>query len=377
MGGAETWLMEVLRFWAKTAGHQIDFLLTGGRPGIFDDEARDLGARIFYMRYSRASLLEFAKEFRHILRANRYDAVHDHQDYAAGWRLLIGLGALPPVRVVHVHNAWQHIQTNYAVSSTRKMTAAMGKRLVSSLATHVTGTSSEILVRYGFAPDGTKGAACKVLYCGIDAEKFGGMRDADRHSVRSEFDWNDSAKIVLFVGRLDSAREFDHPQNSKNSWFALNAVRAALTRDPDVRLLMAGGGDALGQLNDEVRSWGLDGKLRILGVRTDIPRLMRASDVLLFPSRQEGLGMVAVEAQAAGLPVLASTGVPRECVVIQELYDALPLSEPLQLWADTLMRVAGQPRLAPDVCRAAFQSSDFSIEKSTRKLEAIYRSAGA
>src|SRR5215471_12825235 len=51
MGGAETWLMALLRRWSETKEARIDFLVTSGRRGIFDDEARSLGARLHYLRY--------------------------------------------------------------------------------------------------------------------------------------------------------------------------------------------------------------------------------------------------------------------------------------------------------------------------------------
>ena len=84
--------------------------------------------------------------------------------------------------------------------------------------------------------------------------------------------------------------------------------------------------------------------------------------------------MVAVEAQAACLPVLASTAVPREAIVVPELYDALSLDEPLQNWATALLRSIAKPRLPLDVGRRALEVSPFSITNSARKLEAIYGS---
>jgi glycosyltransferase involved in cell wall biosynthesis len=170
--------------------------------------------------------------------------------------------------------------------------------------------------------------------------------------------------------------EFDHPQNHKNSWFALNVAQAAIEKQPAIRLLMAGAGDhSRYELESRIEAWGLKDKLRLIGVRKDIPRLMRAADVLFFPSRQEGLGMVAVEAQAAGLPVLASIAVPRECVVIPELYNALPLDEPIELWAATLLEIITKPRTPLGLCRRALESSPFSIANSARRLEEIYSSA--
>ena len=82
--------------------------------------------------------------------------------------------------------------------------------------------------------------------------------------------------------------------------------------------------------------------------------------------------MVAVEAQAAGLPVLASTAVPRECIVVPDLYNALPLAEPIELWADTLLEIINKPRLARDQYRSALELSPFSIATSARRLEQIY-----
>src|SRR6202161_2846892 len=152
MGGAETWLMEVLRLWSESEVGRIDFLATSGNPGIFDEEARLLGAQVHSVRFDPAQLPRFAKQFRQVLHEGRYHAIHDHQDYASGWHFLMGAGVLPPVRVTHVHNPWLHIQANYAVSFSRRLTTIIGKRLVRQLATHVCGTSEEILRRYAFQP---------------------------------------------------------------------------------------------------------------------------------------------------------------------------------------------------------------------------------
>jgi len=375
MGGAETWLMEVLRLWSKNNVCRMDFLATSGNLGIFDDEAQQLGALVHYLRYGRAHLPRFAKEFRRIIRDGQYDAIHDHADYVSGWHFLMGANALPPVRVAHVHNPWLHIEANYAVSPWRRLATVLGKRLVYQLATHVCGTSEEILRRYGFQPAQLRRPKVSVVHCGFDIRKFSRSRESDRQSVLREFRWPEEARVVLFAGRLDRAMEFEHPQNHKNSWFALNAVRAAVEKQPSVRFLMAGEGEhSRGDLERRIESWGLKDNFRLIGVREDIDRPMRASDVLFFPSRQEGLGMVAVEAQAAGLPVLASTAVPRECVVIPELYSALTLDEPIELWAAALIQIMAKPRHPLELCRRALESSPFSIANSARRLEEIYRS---
>ena len=168
----------------------------------------------------------------------------------------------------------------------------------------------KFLSQYGWSPDSATNPKPEPLYCGINISQFSQSRQSDRQSVLEEFNFSANSKIVLFVGRLDRALEFDHPQNHKNSWFALNVAREAAIKDPSFKMLMVGAGSQKETLETRIADWQLSDRLRLLGVRDDIPRLMRATDSLLFPSRQEGLGMVAVEAQAAGLPVLASASVP-------------------------------------------------------------------
>jgi glycosyltransferase involved in cell wall biosynthesis len=82
--------------------------------------------------------------------------------------------------------------------------------------------------------------------------------------------------------------------------------------------------------------------------------------------------MVAVEAQAASLPVLASTAVPGECVVVPELYHARPLGVSVEEWAEALLEILAGPRVPLERCREALSASQFSIERSATRLEAIY-----
>ncbi|HEY0282314.1 MAG TPA: glycosyltransferase, partial [Rhizomicrobium sp.] len=100
------------------------------------------------------------------------------------------------------------------------------------------------------------------------------------------------------------------------------------------------------------------------------------ADMLFFPSRQEWLGMVAVEAQAAGLPVLASDAVPAAAKVVPELYRSLPVHSSLADWTDALFATLNTPRVAMDAARRAVEASDFSIETSASRLARIYGGHG-
>jgi glycosyltransferase involved in cell wall biosynthesis len=353
----------------------MDFLATSGRRSIFDDEAERLGARIYYVRYGRSSLHRFAGQFRRILRERQYDAIHDHQDYVSGWHFMMADRALPQVRVTHVHNPAYQIVENYGVTPVRRLTARIGKALVRRYATHITGTSRQVITEYGFDAPSFQRIPKAALHCGFDAGRFVGDRRAARAALCAEFGWPADAKIMLVAGRIDQSPDARHPQTHKNSAFAVSVGIECARRDASVRMLFAGQpSPAVPVLEARIADAGFGGGIRFAGLRGDIERLMSASDVLLFPSRGEGLGMVAVEAQAAGLPILASTAVPRECVVVPELTRFQTLDAGEAAWAADLLQLAALPRDTATANRRVAASA-FSIEHSARALHNLYCNA--
>jgi len=345
---------------------RFDICLTGGARGIFDDEAESLGANLFRLNYSRANLLAFIREFRSVLADGQYNAIHNHQDYTAGIHFLFGMGHLPPVRISHIHNPLMHLDS-YRTSYLRRLTTKAGKSLLSVTATDILGTSRQIVSEYGFNEEGFRSIKLDVIHCGFDVAQFNGDYEKYHEDLCQEFFWDRSAKIMLFVGRLNSNL------NQKNPSFALEVAKACIAKDPHVRFLMAGGGEeAKIDLEKIVSMWGLQESIHIIGPRSDIPRLMSGSDLLLFPSVGEGLGMVAVEAQAAGLPVLASNTVPRECQVIPGVvvFKSLDIG-PLE-WAIEALSILSVVRPNVAICNEIVKNSPFSIENSANSLMKIY-----
>ena len=219
MGGAETWLMEVLRQWSGDSRQiaRMDFLLTSGQPGLFDNEARRLGANLFYVPFQKKHLFAFARELRRILRDGAYDAVHDHADYISGWHFLLGLGRMPAIRVTHVHNPSYQIHTNYGLTLSRRLSTRLGRRLVSKCATVALGTSRQALDEYGFFASPLLRLPKRVLHCGFQLSRFNGDPKSVSAALCKEFGWPPETPVILFAGRLDESLEFDHPRNHKNS----------------------------------------------------------------------------------------------------------------------------------------------------------------
>ena len=380
VGGAETWLMALLKYFNESndvlpVKVTCDILLTGGQASVFDEEAKALGARLFYVPFSRRHPIRFMREFRRILAAGNYDVIHDHQDYIAGLHFLMGLGHLPPIRIAHVHSPLYQ-RAKYAKGVVRRVVRPTGHHLLGHLATHVLGTSRQIVSEYGFDGFNSLGVTLGAAYCGFDVASFQGNRAQVHADLCREFGWEPSAKLILFVGRLEADEVFHlgRVMSHKNPAFALEIAKECISRDPDVRLVMAGAGNQKRrELESKIKEWGLEEKIRLVGVRTDVPRLMLGSDLLLFPSLAEGLGMVVVEAQAAGLRVLASDTTPRECSVVPGLVKFLSLDLTARDWADEVMHVINLGHAESSYCLEVIRRSPFSIENSAANLMNIYR----
>ena len=343
---------------------RIDVVLTGGERAELDDRATALGATLHYLKYDRRHLISFVRDFRRLLARGKYDAIHDHADYAAGIHFLCGLGALPPARVVHVHNPF----ATFEQTGARALARRVGRTAVARLATTVAGTSLQILRDYDLAPVDNPGEQRRLaIHCGFDVDRFAGDRAGIRADVRKEFGWGGDTRILLFVGRLES--HF----NQKNPAFAVEVARECMQRDPRVRAIFAGAGDAAkADFMTQAAAAGFGDRMRFVGVRNDVPRLMIGADLLLFPSVAEGLGMAAVEAQAAGLRVLASDSTPRECEVVVGQVSFAPLEEGAIAWAKRAMNLLDLAPVDTAESREVVRRSAFSIDNSARALLEAY-----
>lgn len=371
VGGAERWLLEVLRYWHAQGMDtpQFDFIATSGQRGSFDDEVKRLGSEVFYLPFSRSNLLPFTAEFRRILRRGNYAAIHDHQAWVCGWHFLLGAGLLPPVRIAHAHNAVFELDI---IGPVRRRLAYTGLRLISRFATHIVATSNDVLEDYGFTSSRFAGIQRFPLYCAFDPARFCGNRGAAKAALCREFGWPEDAAVILTAGRIDPIFYEYHPKNWKNTSKAFTIGVECAKRDPRIRVLFAGAlSPAVPAYQERIEQAELSGRIVFAGMRSDIAELMLASEVLLFPSLVEGLGMVAVEAQAAGLPVLASDSVPRECAVVSGLVRFRSLDASTSDWADDVFDLMALPR---NVKQANERIADlqFAVAQSARALVDIY-----
>ena len=130
----------------------------------------------------------------------------------------------------------------------------------------------------------------------------------------------------------------------KNHPYQLRIYREILRRDPDAVCLCIGEGEKRPQIEAQIQEMGLEGRVILTGLRSDVDACLSALDVLIFPSIFEGLPLSLIEAQAAGLPMLVSDVITPEAAVTEGLVEYRPIEEDPALWADRAVELAAQSR---------------------------------
>jgi len=211
--------------------------------------------------------------------------------------------------------------------------------------------------------------ADKILrvWNGVDTARFSMLKESERLAVRARYNL-DRCLVVGSVGRLSE---------EKGHYYLLEAWKKVMEVFPDARLLLIGDGPLRGRLESLSQKWGIDSRVRFLGIHIDdLPELLNCLDVFVLPSVSEGLGIALIEAMAVGCPVIASRvgGIPDlvspEYGILVEPGDSVSLAESI---IELLRDLPRRQRM----CSAARSrvESDFNIDDMVKRLDSIYKSA--
>lgn len=372
-GGVETWLLAAVKYLHlhPELNLRFDFLITGGTPSIFDNDIRSNGSEIYYNRYSWSTIFLFRSKFRKILRSNDYIAIHNHQDFVAGWHYLLGGRHLPLIRISHLHNTYNFVD-NYIVNPFRWLSFKIGRALMSHYSTKITGTSDAVMDEYGYNHSPFSKKRVYPAYCGFDTDRFQ-YDESARIKLCTEMAWGTSIKIALFVGRISLTS--DGPfRNEKNPEFAMAVAKELVINNDEWHFLFVGYKGKTGEaMERQVYEENLSHRIKFLDIRMDVPQLMSASDVFIFPSLWEGLGMVAVEAQCAGLTVVMSDTVPKESIVCSDIVTIKSINEDPSAWAAAITKMSVKNEERKKYAEKV-RNSPYSIENSVYRLIGLYES---
>lgn len=344
-GGIETYLLNLLTLLKGQI--QFDFVSDFGDVA-HRDILENAGSRIYFIPPKGKGLWAHLKAFRKILK--------EHKEYEYIYFNILDAGAaltqLVPFFmgrkvITHSHNGGTDKPRLHKICKPL-LKITKGKK----------AACSALAAKYMFG--NTKNVT--IIPNAIDANKFTFDKEA-RKAKRAELGVDDKQCVICHIGRLTY---------QKNPFGMLDIFKTVLQKLPDAVLVSIGTGD----IDDEVKEYAKKSDIYentlFLGKRNDIPELLSAADVFFLPSFYEGLPIVAIEAQAAGLHLVLSDTITKETDITGNI-KFLSLDEDKETWAEALIEAAGKEReisVMHRISEAEYNTS--CAEKTTKKLIELF-----
>lgn len=326
---------------------------------IFDSLAGTIeedGNHSFVLECRNKNPLRYLAELTKIIKKYKYDIVHVHGNSATmAVELLAAALAGCKVRIAHSHNtSCDHAKLNKLL-----------KPLFRLLYTHCCACSKEA----GAFLFGDK--ECFVVNNGLYLPKYT-FDNAIRERIRKE-NGLDGKFVIGHVGRF---------RFQKNQEYLVALLKKMQEKEKNAVLLLVGEGETEAAVKKQVEELGLQDSVLFYGTTDRVNEVVQAMDVFAFPSRFEGLGIVAIEAQAAGLNCVASDAVPTT-IKIQENVSFYPIEGHDADWIRDLTAFQVTPELREanrKDTKLRLQNCGFDIEKNCldmlRHYEAILTAKG-
>lgn len=347
IGGIESFIMNEVRH-LPSGEFDITLTSTWGDSKTFNEDLERLGIRRFVLfDGSKPNLftrtLGGLREFYRVIGTDTYDAAHINSQNGLGFAYAwLAKRRGVDVRIVHSHNAWFG-----EGSEIPKMIFHHLCRLLFGGSPTKCLAASEEAGKYLF---GRK--PYQIIFNGIDADRFT-YSECARRKTREELGISRDTFVAGCVGRVTP---------EKDPIFQLHVVEMLHTLQPDAKYIMVGSGSLDDAVDGCIRELGLEDVV-IRVAATDSPeRYYFAMDAFLFPSVFEGLGIAGIEAQCAGLPVVAADHLPSQ-LAITDLVTWKNKEDSYLAWAESLLSAHASKRreeYAADIVASGYDATSMA-----------------
>ena len=349
--GIETMLMNYYREIDRSR-IQFDFLANKPVPGEYDEEIRSLGGRVFvspglnplhFPRYRRymAELLRDNPDIR---------IVHAHNEAMGYYALQSARDAGIRIRIAHAHNTRIIRDYKYPLK-------LVCKQLLPGAATDYWSCGRDAgIYYYGKKRWNTSGF---ILHNAIDVERFGFRPEVREHQRRQT--GLEQCFVIGHVGRFNV---------QKNHSRLLDIFAAVAKAVPEARLVLIGTGELEQAMKEKAQHLGILDRTIMPGQMADVSAWYQAMDCFVLPSLFEGLPVVGIEAQAAGLPCVFSDRVTDEVLLSPEAC-RISLDTDDSEWARQIA-AARQPETNRLQGMETVRRAGYDIHTEARKLQEIY-----
>lgn len=348
-GGIESFLLSTLEHMDRS-DLEIDIVVEKKTSDLYLSRVEAMGLGFRILSGSTRKVLNNLVAFQALLQERKYDIVYLNiyqalsMLYARAARL-----AGVPTCIAHAHGS------GLRPSITRQLKLFLhniSKKVLSGNITQFWACSKKA-ADFMFP----KGTNYKFIPNGIIIDRFT-FNSAVREKIRLELGMQ-NCFVIGCVGRLSS---------EKNQTFLLDILMFLQKKCPEVVLLLVGEGEERIRLEAKAKRLGLSDKVIFYGFSKNIPHLLWTMDVLVIPSLVEGFGIVAIEAQAAGLPVFCSTAVPPEAGPT-ELVRFISLDAGAEVWANHILSSQGGVRIETT---EKLKCAGFDIVSTANKIRSLF-----
>lgn len=316
-GGAESMVMNYYRHIDRTKV-QFDFMVHRQERGAYDDEIEALGGKIYRMLPLRPPFTAYKKQIKQFFDEHpEYQIIHGHCSESGYFVYKEAAKRGVPHIIAHAHNS-------HALFDLRWFFRTWFKHQMRPYITQGFTCGKEAAT---WLLGRRLGPLAILQRNAIDTQKY--LFDPEvREQKRKELGIANQTLVIGHVGRFEK---------QKNHSFLIDAFHGIVKKHLDVKLLLVGGtGDLMDVIKQKVHELSLGDKVMFAGNRHDVPQLLQIMDIFLFPSFMEGMSLSMLEAQCAGLPIIASDTIPHE-IALTDLITFLPLSAGPDFWAEKVL----------------------------------------
>lgn len=343
-GGVEAVVMNYYRHIDRDKV-QFDFIVDEDSTYVPEEEITSLGGRVFYISPYQHPV-RYRRELIHLIREQQWPIVHSHINTLSIFPLSAAKKAGVPVRIAHSHST---MGKGEFVKNMMKLALRPFANIYPTNRFACGHYAGEWL--FGKNHDFT------VIPNAIELDKFR-FDPVARQETRKKLGIAEDTFLIGHVGRFMS---------QKNQAFLVDVLADLLPSRPNTMLAFVGDGPDKADVQHHVEELGIASHVLFLGQRSEVNRLYQAFDVFCLPSLYEGLCLVGIEAQRAGLPCMFSDTITRE-VDVTKTSKFLPIESPRD-WSSILSEL--KPKTRDDVSDEAF--INFDICQNAKKLTSLYR----
>ena len=334
---------------------QCDFICDEDSTNIPYEEIEDLGGKVIICPpYQK--VFAYQKFLIKLFKEKKYDIVHSNIKSVFPLRAAKKSGV--PIRIAHSHSTSN--PKEWKKTLIKNMLRPFSKKYA-----NVYFACSELAGRWLFGNKTFDEGKVTIINNAIDVEKFIYNEDI-RKKVRNELkekcksEINDDTLVVGHIGRF---------VKQKNHDFLIDIFNEMHKENENSVLLLIGQGTLQNEIKEKVDKLGLANSVKFIGQVTNANDYYNAMDVFVLPSLYEGLGMVLIEAQYAGLNCYCSEAIPKEAY-LSNLLTQITLSESSSKWAEKI--IDGQNKFTRKNMTEELKDSGYDIKKEAKKLEDKY-----